>query len=248
MDDLILRDVSYVGEKARDRFVWRCNDAFDRFVAAVEERFGVHAKKMDTSDETYGSLKDYPFFVLFKGRRNTGYEISGYIEDDEDNDRLEIRYYAGTTDKKDWRESCEGEDIIDWLDDKMVKKESHRLHRGRMLKEANAVNFVPYVIGREKFDGKWFPIIVYLNKSTDNYWYEAVCMDDEGVYHTELGKNYVLHKVKSGTEGCNPEDVEAVEDEFFGPFEVEDYPTRRVDSVQDLEEYEPSDRKLISRD
>lgn len=136
MDDLILRDASEVGRTAMDRFVWRCDDAFDRFVAAVEDRFGVHAKELKTSEEieSYGSLKDYPYFALIKDGVDTGYEISGYIKDDHDNDRLEIRYYASTADKKDWRESFEGEDVIAWLDDKMVKKESRRL-RGRMLRE-----------------------------------------------------------------------------------------------------------------
>lgn len=136
MDDLILRDVLEVGRTAIDKFVWRCDDAFDRFVAAVEDRFGVRAKELKTSEEieSYGSLKEYPYFALIKDGVDTGYEISGYIKDDEDNDRLEIRYYASTTDKKDFRESFEGEDIIAWLDDKMVKKESRRSH-GRMLKE-----------------------------------------------------------------------------------------------------------------
>lgn len=125
--------------------------------------------------------------------------------------------------------------------------EESRRPRGRMLRESSTAMPVEYVIGRELFDGKWWPIIVYLNESPDRYWYEAICADEGGVYHTELGKGY-LSRIRPGTDKCAPEVVEAVEDEFFGQFAVDDIPTRRVDSIEDLEEHAPAGKQLISRD
>ena len=139
--------------------------------------------------------------------------------------------------------------IEDWkklLDVPEDMEESFR-RRGRMLRESSTAMAVEYVIGRELFDGKWWPIIVYLNESPNRYWYEAICADEGGVYHTELGKGY-LSRIRPGTDKCAPEVVEAVEDEFFGQFSVDDIPTRRVDSIEDLERHAPAGKQLISRD
>ncbi len=126
-------------------------------------------------------------------------------------------------------------------------EEMSRRPRGRMLRESSTAMPVHYVIGRELFDDKWWPIIVYLNESPDRYWYEAICADEGGVYHTELGKGY-LSRIQPGTDKCAPEVVDAVEDEFFGQFAVDDIPTRRVDTIEDLEEHAPAGKRLISRD
>lgn len=154
--------------------------------------------------------------------------------------------------KKDSQEKCNKilNKILDSIRNSGVEdddlEESCR-PRGRMLRESGTAMPVHYVIGRELFDDKWWPIIVYLNESPDRYWYEAVCADEGGVYHTELGKGY-LSRIRPGTDKCAPEVVEAVEDEFFGQFAVDDIPTRRVDSIEDLERYAPADKRLISRD
>lgn len=133
----------------------------------------------------------------------------------------------------------------DWIRD-YAKNESFR-PRGRMLRESSTAMPVEYVIGRESVDGKWWPIIVYLNESPNRYWYEAICADEGGVYHTELGKGY-LSRIRPGTDKCAPEVVDAVEDEFFGQFAVDDIPTHRVDTIKDLEEHAPAGKQLISRD
>ena len=138
-----------------------------------------------------------------------------------------------------------GKDEVE-IDVEKTANESRR-PRGRMLHESSTAMPVEYVIGRELFDGKWWPIIVYLNQSPSRYWYAAICADEGGVYHTELGKGY-LSRIRPGTDKCAPEVVDAVEDEFFGQFAVDDIPTHRVDTIEDLERYVPADKRLISRD
>lgn len=190
-------------------------------------------KKMDKLSETHDSI----WMDWIDGYDALTDLWIGYMEslegDKADSELEELEEFL-----KDYEDEDEDED---------EGMEESRRPRGRMLRESSTAMPVEYVIGRESVDGKWWPIIVYLNQSPNRYWYEAICADEGGVYHTELGKGY-LSRIRPGTDKCAPEVVEAVEDEFFGQFAVDDIPTRRVDSIEDLERHAPAGKQLISRD
>ena len=145
MTEMVLRDVSDVGNMAKSRFRYRCGEAFKNFISEVEDIFGVQAEKTDEPDNSFGALKVYPFFTLVKDGKNFGYKISGYIDNDESNDEYTLIYCASTNDDIHWLESSDMEDVIGWMEDRIegrierdeeeVKTES-RSRRGRMLKES----------------------------------------------------------------------------------------------------------------
>lgn len=128
------------------------------------------------------------------------------------------------------------------------EKTESRRPRGRMLKEYKDEMPIPYLIGQVKFEDGWSPMVVYLNWGDDRYWYEASVIEAGGVMDVELGRQFVVSKVKPGADKCDPEEVYAVKRHFFDGCEDQDLPVREVKTVRELGLCAPVGRELHSQD
>lgn len=73
-----------------------------------------------------------------------------------------------------------------------------------------------YVLRQEynKFQKKWFPIVIYWNVSDSKSWTEALCTEDgTSFYHDEI-KTYFTSVTRKGTDKCDPKDVERIIEEY----------------------------------
>lgn len=137
MDEVYLEYPSEMADVHKERFYTNCDRAFDRFVAAVEDRFDVHAKEEDKDSEPKpkgNSLFDYDFYRLEKDGKDTGIEISGYIEDEKDEDVWRLRYYAKTDAES--KDSNLASDVMAWIDDVLKKKNESKARCGKKLNES----------------------------------------------------------------------------------------------------------------
>lgn len=68
-----------------------------------------------------------------------------------------------------------------------------------------------YVLRQEynRYQKRWFPIIVYWNCSGSTRWQEALCTEDgSSYYHTEV-KDYTA-VTRKGTDKCNQDEVKRI--------------------------------------
>ncbi len=97
---------------------------------------------------------------------------------------------------------------------KQVANDAEQVHE-RWFNPKNWSNV--YVLRQEynKYQRRWFPIIVYWGKSdVDNrYWQEALCTEDgSSYYHTEV-KDYTA-VTRKGTDKCNAEEVNRIVEQY----------------------------------
>lgn len=72
-----------------------------------------------------------------------------------------------------------------------------------------------YVLRQEynKYQRRWFPIIVYWNTSEGKTWQEALCTEDGSSYYHNEVKNYT-DVTRKGTDKCDPEEVKRIVKEY----------------------------------
>ncbi len=92
-----------------------------------------------------------------------------------------------------------------------------------------------YVLRQEynKYQRRWFPIIVYWNTSEGKTWQEALCTEDgSSYYHTEV-KDYTA-VTRKGTDKCNAEEVKRIVEQYKSECE-----NKVLYEVQKLASYRP---------
>ena len=93
-----------------------------------------------------------------------------------------------------------------------------------------------YAVRQEynKFQKKWFPIILVWSKNDRTAWIEALCTEaGSSFYYTEIKDDYTK-VTRKGTDKCDPEDVKRIRD-FF----EHDYTSEEMHEVQKLGDYRP---------
>lgn len=148
-------------KEEKEAFYNKCDRAFDRFVAAVEDRFDVHAKEEDeyTVLKPKGhSIFYYGFYQLMKNGHNTGIEISAYVEDERNGDALRLRYYARSAIGSE--DSNYASDVVAFIDESLKMNESYIIDHEdnherniifRQYKDINGI-FIGYVDEKVAFE------------------------------------------------------------------------------------------------
>jgi len=93
-----------------------------------------------------------------------------------------------------------------------------------------------YAVRQEynKFQKKWFPIILVWGKNDHTAWIDALCTESgSSFYYAEI-KEYYTKVTRKGTDKCDPEDVKRIRD-FF----EHDYTSEDMHEVQKLGDYRP---------
>jgi hypothetical protein len=72
-----------------------------------------------------------------------------------------------------------------------------------------------YVLRQEynKYQRRWFPIVVYWNTSGGKMWQEALCTEDGSSYYHNEVKDYT-RVTRLGTDKCDAEEVKRIVKEY----------------------------------
>lgn len=88
-----------------------------------------------------------------------------------------------------------------------------KMTRGLLKKEPKTLNWnTVYVLRQEynKFQRRWFPVLLYWNSDGTRSWIEGVFTEGNGFYHDELKYINYDKVTRPGTGKCDQEDVAAM--------------------------------------